>query len=376
MPFNPLKPYNDLPPLPPRADFETKEVLKKAIAAGRSIGELKGLGGLIPNQSMLVNTLILQEARASSEIENIITTNDALFRALTAGSADIDPATKEVLRYREALWTGFEALEKKPRITTALCVAAAQTLTGDSRGIRNQPGTVIANRATGAVIYTPPDGKSLILKKLKELEKFIHADNGIEPLVKLALMHYQFETIHPFFDGNGRVGRSLILIVLRRRRVATTCLPPVSLVLAGEADRYVAGLTSWRTGGEEDWYVVFVDALFRAATGAREFAARVADLQRRWIEKAGNPRKGSGALRLIELLPSQPIVNVKTAAELLGGTEERARLAIRRLEDAGVLRQTSVGRRNRAWECVGLFDQLDRFERELGPQGRTPRPTR
>jgi Fic family protein len=150
----------------------------------------------------------------------------------------------------------------------------------------------------------------------------------------------------------------------------------VSLVLAGEADRYVAGLTSWRNGDEEDWYTVFVDAVHRASTGARAFADHVAALQERWASQAGNPRRNSGALRLIELLPSQPIVNVTTAAQLLGGTDERARQAILRLERAGVLRQTTVGRRNRAWECVGLFDLLDRFERELGSPNRTPRPTR
>ncbi|HUP24992.1 MAG TPA: Fic family protein, partial [Thermoanaerobaculia bacterium] len=145
---------------------------------------------------------------------------------------------------------------------------------------------------------------------------------------------------------------------------------------AGEADRYVAGLTSWRNGDEEDWFTVFIDALYRAAKGAREFAGRVAELQRRWLEEAGNPRRGSGPLRLIELLPSQPIVDVKTAAQALGGSEERARLAILRLEQGGVLRQAAVGRRSRAWECVGLFDLLDRFERELGQADRTPRPTR
>lgn len=150
----------------------------------------------------------------------------------------------------------------------------------------------------------------------------------------------------------------------------------MSLALAGEADRYVAGLTSWRNGDEEDSYMVFAATVHRAATGARAFAGDVADLQSRWAEEAGSPRRNSGPLRLIALLPSQPIINVKTAAQLLGGTEERARQAVLRLERAGVLQQTAVVRRNRAWECVGLFDLLDRFERRLGPAARAPRPTR
>jgi Fic/DOC family N-terminal len=160
------------------------------------------------------------------------------------------------------------------------------------------------------------------------------------------------------------------------RDLAKSYLPPVSLALAGEADRYVAGLTSWRIGDEDDWYIVFIDALFRAAMGARRFVAEISGLQERWLQEAGNPRKGSGARRLIELLPSQPILDVKTAAQLLGGSEERARLAINRLDSAGVLRRTTIGRGNRAWECVGLFDLLDRFERDLGPPGKAPRPSR
>jgi hypothetical protein len=168
----------------------------------------------------------------------------------------------------------------------------------------------------------------------------------------------------------------LILIILRRRGLSHNYLPPVSLVLAGEADRYVAGLGSWRRGDEDDWYRVFIDALYRAAAGARQFAGDVAALQERWMDQAGNPRRGSGPRRLIELLPSRPIIDVRTATDLLGGSAERSRQAIARLEQAEVLRQTSVGKRNRAWESIGLFDLLDSFERDLGPEGRTPHPSR
>lgn len=149
----------------------------------------------------------------------------------------------------------------------------------------------------------------------------------------------------------------------------------MSLALAGEADRYGAGLTRWRNGDESDWYTVFAGAVHRAAAGAREFGAHVTVLQHRRIEQAREPRRGSGALRLIESLPEQPILSVKTASLLIGGSEERARLALLRLENAGVLQQTTVGKRNRAWESVGLFDLLDRFERDVGPPLRTPRAT-
>jgi Fic family protein len=210
---------------------------------------------------------------------------------------------------------------------------------------------------------------------LDDLCDFLNRDD-LPAVIQAAIAHVQFETIHPFADGNGRVGRALVLVVLNRRHVATRYFPPVSLVLAASADRYIAGLTSWRLdAGSEDWLLLFSDAVWRAATGARDFAEAVAGLQRDWIERAGNPRSGSAPLRLIEILPSRPVIDVQTAAGLLDISGEAARLAILRLENAGVLRQFTLGRRNRAWETVGLFDLLDRFERELGPGSRAPHPT-
>jgi Fic family protein len=214
MAFNPLKPYNSLPPLPPTAEVETKLVLKKALSAGRVLAELKGLGGTIPNQSMLVNTVVLQEAQASSEIENIVTTNDALFKAISASTSAVDPVTKEVLRYREALWTGYQGLRKRPLLATNLFIEVVQTIKQNSAAIHNMPGTTVADRRTGKVLYTPPEGESIIRQKLKDLEEFIHSEDQLDPLIKLALIHYQFEAIHPFFDGNGRTGRIINILYL------------------------------------------------------------------------------------------------------------------------------------------------------------------
>jgi Fic family protein len=247
-----------------------------------------------------------------------------------------------------------------------------EDLGGRIREDQNWIGGAASSPRDAEFIPPPPD---LVPHLLDDLCAFCNRTD-LPASIQAAIAHVQFETIHPFADGNGRVGRALILVILRRRGLAANHLPPVSLALAGEADRYVAGLTSWRSGDEDDWYAVFIDALFRAADGARQFTAQVAELQARWIDAAGNPRTASGARRLTEVLPSHPIVDVKTARELIGGSEERARLAINRLEDAGVLRETSIARRRRAWECVGLFDLLDRFERSLGPLNRTPRPTR
>jgi len=196
------------------ARFETPAILKRLVSAHRRLAEFKGLGQTIPNQAMLVDSLVLQEAKDSSAIENIFTTNDVLFRSFAAKTSHVDPATKEVLRYREALWNGFASLKVRPVLSTNLLITIVQTIIGNDAGIRNVAGVVIANGTTGKTIYTPPEGEGVLRDKLANLEQFMHADDAMEPLVKLALIHYQFEAIHPFLDGNGRIGRLLISLLL------------------------------------------------------------------------------------------------------------------------------------------------------------------
>ena len=194
-------PYNDLPLLPPKVDIETKEILRKTISAGRALAQLKGTLLNLPNPTLFLDTIYLQEAKASSEVENIITTTDELYKSLVADKKNDNSATKEVLSYKEALWLGLEQLKKKPFITTNLCVSIVQCIKQNSASIRNTPGTTLSN-TKGEVIYTPPSGEAIIREKLASLEKFINENDSIDPLIKMALMHYQFEAIHPFSDGN------------------------------------------------------------------------------------------------------------------------------------------------------------------------------
>ena len=215
MKYNPLKPYNDLPDLPPRADLETKIIMKKIITASRALSELKGAIKNLPNPFLFIDTVNLQEAQASSAIENIITTQDDLFRANVSDKIVESPATKEVLHYKDALWFGFEQIKKKPLLTTNLFIAIMRIIKENQSGIRNIPGTQLKNPVTEKTIYTPPEGENIIRDKLKGLEYFINTDDDIDPLVKMALIHYQFEAIHPFFDGNGRTGRIILLLYLK-----------------------------------------------------------------------------------------------------------------------------------------------------------------
>lgn len=331
------------------------------------------------NFESLARQLLRAESVASSRIEGLVLSHRRLSKA--AFSHDFgDITAQSVLGNIRALERAVELAASVDSLETEHLLEVHRLLFEGTRdeqhaGALREGQNWIGGAATSPrrAEFVPPPA-DLVPGLVEDLCRFCNRLD-VPPAIQAAIAHAQFETIHPFFDGNGRVGRALILAILRRRGIGVRCLPPVSLALAGQADRYVTGLTSWRVGAEDDWYVTFAEALFQAADGTRRFADQVAELQRHWMEKAGDPRQGSGPRQLIEALPSQPIVNLKTARQLLGGSDEQARTAIRRLEEAGVLRQTTVGRRNRAWESVGLFDLLDRFERDLGSSARTPRGT-
>jgi Fic family protein len=348
MAFDPKKPYNDLPPLPPKADIETKAILKKAISAGRSLAELKGLGHTIPDQSMLVNTLVLQEAQASSEIENIITTNDALFRAITASAVTVDVATKEVLRYRQALWEGFNGLKKKPVLTTNLFIKIVQTIKENSAAIRNRPGTVIGNPAKGVVVFTPPAGEDLLRKKLKELESFIHGNDHIDPLVKLALIHYQFEAIHPFFDGNGRTGRIINILYLVNRGLLDLPVLYLSKYIIDRKPEYYRLLREVTEHGKwEPWILYMLDAVETTATFTRR---RILDiralLQQTIILAKKNLPARVYSKELIELVFRQPYTKGQFLVDAELAERKTAADYLQELEKVGVLKQKKVGREN------------------------------
>jgi len=359
--FDRRKPYNDLPLLPPRRDVETKAVLRKAIAAGRALAELKGLGLTIPNQAMLVDTLILQEAKASSEIENIITTDDTLFRAFTAGTSQVDPATKEVLRYREALWDSFNAQKKRPVLSTNLFVSVVQTITGNRAGIRCTPDVAIKNIASGETIYTPPGGESVIREKLKNLEDFIHADDDLDPLIKLALIHYQFEAIHPFPDGNGRTGRIINILFLTLRGLLDLPVLYLSKSIIERKNDYYRLLRQVTEKAEwEPWILYMLDAVETTAVITRERILSIRDLMLETMEQARKKLPSRVySKELIELIFRQPytkglflvdaeIAQRKTAAEYL-----------KALEKIGILKAHKTGRET-LYLNVRLYELLSR----------------
>ena len=348
MSFDPEKPYNDLSLLPPKVEIETRTILKKAISAGRALAELKGLGETIPNQAILVNSIILQEAKASSEIENIITTHDALFRAFSAKTGQIDPATKEVLRYREALWEGFSNLKDRPFLTTNLFIQIVQTIRANKAGIRNTPGTKVANAATGEVVFTPPEGEGVIRDKLKNMEDYIHAEDAVDPLIKLALIHYQFEAIHPFTDGNGRTGRILNILFLTQKHLLD--LPVLYLskyIIEQKSDYYrlLRGVTEHQEW--EPWILYLLDAVEQTALFTRDKILSIRELLIKTLEftKENLPSRVYSK-DLIELLFHQPYT--KTNFLVDEGIAERKTAAnyLKQLEKIGILQVQKVGKEN------------------------------
>ena len=255
--FDRKQPYNNLPLLPPKADIETKEILRKTISAGRALAQLNGTLLNLPNPTLFLDTIYLQEAKASSEVENIITTNDELYKSFVADKKVENSATKEVLGYKEALWSGLEQLKTKPFITTNLCIRIVQCIKQNNASIRVTPGTTLSN-TQGEVIYTPPSGETVIREKLANLEKFINGDEGIDPLIKMALMHYQFEAIHPFADGNGRTGRILLLLYLKLSELLDTPAIYLSEYIIKNKTEYYQRLRGVTENNEWEEYILFM----------------------------------------------------------------------------------------------------------------------
>lgn len=346
MRFDPSKPYNSLPPLPPESGFETKAILKRAIAANRALAELKGVGLTIPNQAMLLDSLILQEAKASSEIENIITTNDALFRAFTANTSQIDAATKEVLRYREALWEGCNTLKKRPVLSTNLFIRIVQTIKQNQAGIRKTPGIKVVNSTTGKVLYTPPEGESNIRDKLKNLEDFIHSEDDIDPLIKMALIHYQFEAIHPFPDGNGRTGRIINILFLVFRGLLDLPVLYLSKAIIERKSEYYRLLREVTEKGQwQRWILFMLEAVEETAGFTRERIIAIRNLMEETMKKARKelPRHVYSK-ELIELLFRQPYTKGKFLVETGIAKRQTAAEYLKELEKIGVLKVQKIGR--------------------------------
>lgn len=359
--YDPFKPDNELCLLPPKENIETASVLKKTVSAGRALAELKGLGKTIPNQAMLLNTIVLQEAQASSEIENIITTTDALFRALTVKTSRLDVATKEVLRYREALSESYRTLKERPLLTTNLFIKIYQTIKENRAGIRNVPGTVIKNMSTGEVIYTPPEGEPVIRDKLKNLEDYIHSDNAADPLIKLAVIHYQFEAIHPFTDGNGRTGRILNILFLVMKDLLDFPVLYLSKYIIEKKNDYYRLLRNVTTKRDwEPWIHFMLEAIEQTSIHTRKKIISIRELIEETLTFA-KKRLPSRVYskELIELLFHQPYTKVQFLVNAHIAERKTAAEYLKEIEKIGVLKVKKMGKEN-IYLNVKLFNLLSK----------------
>lgn len=344
MAFDPLRPYNDLPPLPPAAEIETRAVLKACIEARAAVAELKQAGELIPNQAVLINSIPLLEAQASSEIENIVTTADRLFQFADDREALADPATKEALRYRTALREGFASLAQRP-LSTRTAVDVCQTIKGVASDIRRTPGTALMNDRSGQVIYTPPDGETLIRDKLANWEQFLHAAEEIDPLVRMAVAHYQFEAIHPFVDGNGRTGRVLNLLYLVDQGLLDIPVLYLSKAIIEAKQDYYRLLLAVST--EQAWepWILFMLAAVRST--AHWTTSRIKSIRALIDETATRMKRDAPAIysrELTDLIFVQPYCRIANVVEAGIAQRQTASVYLKQLADIGLLKEVKVGR--------------------------------
>ncbi|MDH7784835.1 Fic family protein [Ochrobactrum sp. 19YEA23] len=346
MRFRPDNPYNDLPSLPPREDIETKAVLKACIAARAALAELRVSGQLIPNQSVLINSIPLLEAQASSEIENIVTTTDRLFRFANESGDQADPATKEALRYRTALSEGFQSLRDRP-VSTSTAIAVCRRIKGVDLDIRSTPGTALMNEATGTVIYSPPEGQELLRSKLANWERYIHEADEIDPLVRLAVMHYQFEAIHPFIDGNGRTGRILNLLYLVDKGLLD--IPVLYLsryIIDNKSDYYNRLLAVTTEEAWEPWILYMLEAVRDTAEWSTARIHAIRDLLDQSAQRIRRDLPKLYSRELAEVIFVNPYCRIRDLVQAGIAKRQSASIYLKALTDHGLLQEIKAGREN------------------------------
>ncbi|OBX08778.1 addiction module protein [Gallibacterium salpingitidis] len=336
--------YNALPELPPLQELETKEILKQTILARAALAELKQAAELIPNQAMLINTIPIMEARASSEIENIMTTTDKLFQSLQIESNSVDPATKEALRYRTALFAGYNDLDRLP-LCTKTAVLVCSEIKGREMDIRKVSGTAIRNRTTGETIYTPPVGEQLIRDKLANWERFIHQNEELDPLIILAVAHYQFEAIHPFTDGNGRTGRILnSLFLIDKGLLSLPILYLSRYIIKNKNDYYRLLLSVTAEQNWQDWIIYILKGIEDTAS----WTVKKIEAIRSLLEETKNYMQDKlpqiYQRELVDLLFEQPYTRIQNLENAGIAKRQTASKYLKELCDIGILEEVPIGR--------------------------------
>jgi len=340
-------PYRILDKLPPRREkVETLKILRETNKATAALAELKGIANTIPNQSMLVNAIVLQEAKGSSEIENIITTQDELYKALTINKSNISPETKEVVNYRKAIFRGFDLIKKQGFLRVNDILEIQHELIGNNAGIRSMPGTVLKNDTTGEVVYTPPQDKKEILDLLSNFIEYFNQDqNEISPLINLAILHHQFESIHPFYDGNGRTGRIIsILYLILNDLIDIPILYLSSYIIENKPDYYRLLNQTNKIGEWEEWILFMLKAVETTSIQTIEKINTIRNLLDKTVEKVQIDAPKIYKKELVELLFEQPYSKIEFVVNQLKVERKAASRYLKELEKIGILESQKVGR--------------------------------
>lgn len=349
-----LLPFNDY-------DLKTPKILEALNEATRSLAELKGLASSIPNQHILINAITINEAKDSSAIENIVTTHDSIYKVLTE-SGFKEEAAKEIVDYRSAIWRGYEIIKEKGFISTNVLVELQSMIEPNKTGIRKTPGTNLVNSKTGEIIYTPPQAESEIRDLLKNLEDYIN-NNGdeVDPLIKMALIHYQFETIHPFYDGNGRTGRILNVLYLVLNNLLTSPILYLSNYINKSKDTYYKLFNEFRENNKyEEWIIYILKGIEVTSKNTIDLIKQIQNEMESYKEKFMTKLPKIYSDELLYSLFYEVYTRINYIENRCGVTRQTATTYLNSLVDNGLLEYEKVGRES-IYKNTRLINLLKKF---------------
>lgn len=349
-----LLPFNDY-------DLKTSRILESLNKASRALAELKGFASSIPNQHILINAITINEAKDSSAIENIVTTHDSIYKVLTQ-SGFKEAAAKEVVDYRSAIWHGYEIINEKGFISTNILVEIQAMIEPNKTGIRKTPGTNLVNSITGKVIYTPPQQESEIRDLLKNLEDYINNfDDDVDPLIKMALIHYQFESIHPFYDGNGRTGRILnVLYLVLNKLIDSPILYLSNYINKNKSDYYKLFNEFRENNNYEDWIIYILKGIEETSKNTIELIKQIQSEMESFKEEFMVKLPKIYSDELLYSLFFEVYTRINYIEDRCGVTRQTATNYLNQLNDAGLLEYEKVGRES-IYKNTRLIELLRKF---------------
>lgn len=335
---------HELKMLPPEDNFRTVRILEQLARTNRALAELKGYARTIPNQHILINAITINEAKDSSEIENIVTTHDEIYKAMTQSNYKNESA-KEVVDYRSAIWRGYNLVKEKEMITTNILVEIQSIIEHNNAGIRKIPGTVLKNSKTGEIVYTPPETEKEVREYLKNLEEYINTDDMIDPLIKLAIIHYQFESIHPFYDGNGRTGRILNILYLVLKDLLDSPILYLSRYINDNKQTYYKLFKEVReTNNFEEWIIYILIGIEETAEETMKLIKDIQGEMEEYCKELKEKLPKIYSKELLEGLFFEVYTKISYIENICGVTRKTAMSYLNQLEEAGFLSSEKIGR--------------------------------